>query len=140
MDRFPITIGRLAAEVGTAPENIRYYESQGMLSPPPRSASGYRQYSKEHLARLTFILRARDLGFSQAEVKTLLELARGSARRCDDVQRVAELHLADVQGKLADLKGIEKALSDLISHCERTGRVGKCPLVQALYKPYRHVK
>lgn len=132
---FPMTIGRLAVAAGTAAENIRYYEKQGMLPKPPRSAGGHRLYRESHLAQLTFILRARGLGFSQAEVKALLKLAHGSERSCKRVQRLAETHLVDIRDKLADLKRIEDALEGLIAHCKETGQANNCPIVEALYRP-----
>ncbi|HKI73976.1 MAG TPA: helix-turn-helix domain-containing protein [Pseudomonadales bacterium] len=132
-----MTIGRLAVAAGTPAENIRYYEKQGMMPEPPRSSGGHRLYHEPHLAQLSFILRARGLGFSQAEVKALLKLAHGSHRSCKRVQRLAEAHLADIREKLADLQRVEDALEGLIAHCEETGQTSNCPIIEALYRPIR---
>src|SRR2546429_9980506 len=75
-----IAIGRLAKHTGTNIETIRYYERVGLWSAPARSAGGYRLYGTEHLKRLNFIRRARTLGFSIDEVRTLLRLADGRKR------------------------------------------------------------
>src|SRR3546814_4513303 len=71
----PFSIGKLAKATGTKVETIRYYESVGLLAPPARTKSNYRAYSAQHLARLSFIRRARALGFSIEQVQELLKLA-----------------------------------------------------------------
>ncbi len=67
-------IGELANATATNVETVRYYEKIGLLAPPARSASNYRSYGNEHLARLSFIRRARDLGFTLEAVRELLTL------------------------------------------------------------------
>src|SRR2546426_7932005 len=98
-----LAIGRLAKHTGTNVETIRYYERIRLWAPPSRSAAGYRLYGTEHLKRLNFIRRARLLGFSIGEVRTLLRLADERKRPCAEVRVVAEAHLADVRAKMADL-------------------------------------
>jgi len=128
-----IAIGRLAKHTGTNIETIRYYERLGLWPVPPRSAGGYRLYAMEHLKRLNFIRRARALGFSIDEVRTLLRLADERKRPCAEVRVVAEAHLADVRAKLADLKAMERVLKETVARCaEGTGT--HCPLIDALYR------
>ena len=128
-----IAIGRLAKHTGTNIETIRYYERVGLWPAPARSASGYRLYGTEHLKRLNFIRRARLLGFSIGEVRTLLRLADERKRPCGEVRVVAEAHLADVRTKIADLKAMERVLKDTVARCaEGTG--SHCPLIDAFYR------
>src|SRR3546814_14968561 len=88
---FPYTTlfrsGKLAKATGTKVETIRYYESVGLLAPPARTKSNYRAYSAQHLARLSFIRRARSLGFSIEQVQELLKLADQKDISCSAVDR-----------------------------------------------------
>jgi MerR family mercuric resistance operon transcriptional regulator len=128
-----IAIGRLAKQTGTNVETIRYYERLGLWPVPPRTAGGYRLYGTEHLKRLNFVRRARVLGFSIEEVRTLLRLADERKRPCAEVRVVAGAHLADVRAKLADLRAMERVLKATVARCaEGTGT--HCPLIDALYR------
>ena len=128
-----IVIGRLAKDTGTKVETIRYYERVGLLPAPTRSEGGYRLYRVDHLKRLSFIRRARTLGFSIDEVRTLLRLADERKRPCAEVRVVAEAHLSDVRAKIADLKAMERVLKDTVARCaEGTG--SHCPMIEALYR------
>src|SRR2546429_5043204 len=118
MDRSDrIAIGRLAKHTGTNIETIRYYERVGLWPTPARSAGGYRLFGTEHLKRLNFIRRARTLGFSIGEVRTLLRLADERKRPCAQVRVVAATHLADVRTKNAGLKGMERVLRGTGAEC-----------------------
>ncbi len=128
-----IAIGRLAKNTNTNIETIRYYERVSLLPAPPRSAGGYRLYGTEHLKRLNFIRRARALGFSIGEVRTLLRLADERKRPCAEVRVVAEAHLADVRTKIADLKAMERVLKDTVARCA-DGTGSHCPLIDALFR------
>lgn len=126
-------IGRLSQRTGTTVETIRYYERIGLLPAPARSAGDYRLYEVGHAKRLTFIRRARALGFSIAEVRTLLRLADERKRPCAEVRVVAEAHLGDVRAKIADLKAMERVLRDTVARCAKdTG--SHCPVIEALYR------
>src|SRR5688572_27442780 len=97
----PLVIGELAARAGTTPETIRYYERVGVLPRPARSGGGrYRMYGSSDVERLTFVRRARELGFSLDEVRELLQLADHPERPCTDVDRLARAHLGAVDAKL----------------------------------------
>src|SRR6266705_4808204 len=128
-----MAIGRLAKHTGTNIETIRYYERVGLWPAPVRSAGGYRLYGTEHLKRLNFIRRARLLGFSIGEVRTLLRLADERKRPCAEVRVVAEAHLADVRNKIADLKTMERVLKETVARCA-DGAGSHCPLIHALYR------
>lgn len=128
-----IAIGKLAKHTGTNVETIRYYERMGLWAAPSRSAGGYRLYGTEHLKRLSFIRRARLLGFSIGEVRTLLRLADERRRPCAEVRVVAEAHLADVRSKIADLRTMERVLKETVARCV-DGSGSHCPLIDALYR------
>src|SRR4029077_17788736 len=108
-------------------------EREGLLPAPARSSGGYRLYSQDQLKRLTFIRRARWLGFSIAEVRKLLALADERKRPCAKVRVVAGAHLEDVRIKIADLRAMERVLRDTVARCA-DGRRADCPLIEALYR------
>jgi len=128
-----LAIGRLAKHTGTNVETIRYYERVGLWAAPSRSAGGYRLYGTEHLKRLNFIRRARLLGFSIGEVRTLLRLADERRRPCAEARVVAEARLADVRNKIADLRTMERVLKETVARCA-DGAESHCPLIDALYR------
>ncbi len=131
-----IGIGELAKQTGTCPETIRYFEKQGMLPAPARSAGGHRVYEESHELALTFILRARELGFSQAEVKQLLSLTQGE-RPCSHVREVTRQHLDKIRRRRLDLQRLERFLGELIGRCDEQPRAEDCcPVVDALQQPF----
>src|SRR5215207_8444673 len=98
------TIGKLSEGTGVHIETIRYYERIGLLPAPPRSEGGRRLYSTEHLARLIFLRRSRELGFSLEEIRTLLRLVEGGDYTCGDVKALTMQHLQNVRQKMRDLR------------------------------------
>src|SRR5512147_446122 len=114
-----LSIGDLAKATGTKVETIRYYEGIGLLPKPTRTAGNYRSYEPDHLSRLGFIRRARDLGFSLDEVRDLIRLADDRARPCGEIDAIAQRHLDDVERKIADLEQLRKELKSLIKQCHR---------------------
>lgn len=126
-----LTIGDLARATGTKVETIRYYERIGLLMAPARTGGNYRAYEASHLDRLSFIRRARDLGFSIEQVRTLLDLSDQKQRSCEAVDAIAREHLAEVERKIADLVALRRELRELISHC-RQGTIAECRIVEAL--------
>lgn len=128
-----IAIGAVSKHTGTNIETIRYYERIGLLPVPARSSGGYRQYGTAHLKRLNFIRRARALGFSIGEVRTLLRLADTRKRPCAEVRVVAEAHLKDVRAKIVDLRRMEKVLKATVARCAE-GTRSDCPVIEALYR------
>jgi Cu(I)-responsive transcriptional regulator len=127
----PLNIGALAKATGTTVEAIRWYERVGVLPAPERTSGNYRTYGAAHLERLSFVRRARDLGFTLDQVRELLQLADGPERPCDAVDRVARQHLEEVERKIADLEALRHELRDLIGQC-RHGTVAECRIIGAL--------
>nr|WP_315457929.1 helix-turn-helix domain-containing protein [uncultured Sphingorhabdus sp.] len=124
-------IGELANATSTKVETIRYYESIGLLAPPARSASNYRDYGGEHLNRLSFIRRARDLGFSLEAVRELLALSDNTHQSCEAVDLIASSHLAEVKRKIQDLSALRSELGRVIESC-RHGTIGDCKIIETL--------
>lgn len=127
-------IGDLARATGTKVETIRYYERIGLLPPPPRTPGNYRSYGKPQLGRLSFVRRARELGFSIEQVRALLDLADDQSRSCDAVDVIARQHLAEVERKLADLTALRSELTALLGQCQK-GTVADCRIIEALAPP-----
>ena len=124
-------IGELASATATKVETVRYYEKIGLLPPPARTSANYRAYGHEHLARLSFIRRARDLGFSLDAVRDLLALADERGKPCAAVDAIASGHLAEVELKIADLSAMREELRRLIGSC-RHNTVADCKIIETL--------
>ncbi|MDP1749192.1 MAG: helix-turn-helix domain-containing protein [Reyranella sp.] len=124
-------IGALSEETGVNIETIRYYERIGLLRKAARSAAGYRLYRAGDVARLCFVRRARDLGFSLEDVRRLLALADRESRSCEGAKEIAEAHLEEVRAKLVDLRQMERVLAATVKACGR-GAVPDCPLLGSL--------
>jgi Cu(I)-responsive transcriptional regulator len=131
MQQGSLAIGDLGRQTGTKVETVRYYERIGLLSPPARTAGNYRAYTTDHLNRLSFIRRARDLGFSLEQVRTLLDLSDDRKRSCDAIDSIAKEHLAEVDRKIVDLKALRRELNRMITQCS-CGTVADCRIIEAL--------
>lgn len=126
-----LAIGDLGRLTGTKVETIRYYERIGLLAAPERTAGNYRAYTTEHLNRLSFIRRSRDLGFSLEQIRTLLDLSDDRDRPCEAVDAIAKEHLAEVDRKIADLRALRRELSNMITQCH-CGTIAECRIIDAL--------
>lgn len=126
-----LTIGDLSKATGTKVETIRYYERIGLLAEPDRTSGNYRAYGKKDLGRLSFIRRARDLGFGLEQVRELLGLSDQKQRSCEAVDVIARDHLADVDRKLADLSALRRELDSIIRQCG-CGTIAECRIIEAL--------
>jgi MerR family mercuric resistance operon transcriptional regulator len=125
-----LTVGALADAAGVNVETVRFYQRKGLMPKPQRPAGGIRRYGQADLARLGFIKAGQRLGFSLDEVSELLKLEDGT--HCDEARRLAERKLRDVREKLAHLRRIQFALSQLIGRCGSTRGAMKCPLIASL--------
>lgn len=125
------TIGELAALSGCPLETVRYYERAGVIPEPPRTAGGRRLYGDEHVHRLQFVRRARELGFSLERTKRLLRLSERPEASCGEAQDIAKAHLHEVRQRLAELRRIEATLSRMVGECANAA-VQTCPIVQPL--------
>src|SRR3974390_2205479 len=106
-----------AEQAGVNVQTIRYYERRGLLPPPPRGTSGYRDLQPDTVRRVRFIKRAQDLGFSLDEIAELLELRGDTVRNRKRVRGVAERRLQQVERKIAELVAIRDVLRLLVHRC-----------------------
>ena len=127
-----LTIGRVARSAGLAIDTVRYYEREGLLEKPARTASGYRHYRPDVVARLRFIRQAKELGFSLREIKELLSLRVQPDTTCADIRKRASRKIATVDRKIEDLQRIKNALAKLASACKGKGPTSECPILEAL--------
>ncbi len=127
-----LSIGELAGRAGCLVETVRYYERAGIMPSPPRSQGGHRQYTFEHLKRLNFVRRCRDLGIDLARTRGLLGLVDEGGDTCAQVRGIANDHLAEIRGKLSDLRKMERVMKDMVAACD-DGKIPACPIIDALY-------
>ena len=128
-----ITIGKLAEATGVHLETVRYYERIGLMPLPTRTGAGYRSYEPEHVSRLNFIRRSRELGFTLDEVRGLLRLVDGHRYTCAQIHEITVRHAEDIRRKVADLRRLERMLTAMAAQCEG-GQVPECPIVDALFE------
>ncbi|HLF39694.1 MAG TPA: heavy metal-responsive transcriptional regulator [Burkholderiales bacterium] len=127
-----LTIGKVARSAGLAIDTVRFYEREGLLDKPARTASGYRHYTIDAVARLRFIRQAKDLGFSLSEIKELLALRVAPGKSCADVKARAEAKIADVEQRIAQLNRMKRALTKLATACSGRGPTSTCPILEAM--------
>jgi MerR family transcriptional regulator, mercuric resistance operon regulatory protein len=131
-DQTSLAIGEVSRTSGCKIETIRYYERIGLLSPPPRTAGRHRLYSQDHVKRLVFIRRGRNLGFSLDEIRSLLGLTGEGAPSCERVREITLAHAHDIRQKIDDLERMDRALRQLAEQCE-DGEAMDCPVIDALF-------
>ena len=127
-----LTIGKVAHRAAIGIETIRFYEREGLISDPPRSESGYRHYPEDTVARLRFIKKAKEIGFSLKEIGELLSLKAKRSGNCADVRRRAMDKIEDIDQKIAVLQAMREALTGLVEECSAKGPRSECPILNAL--------
>ncbi len=127
----PTTIGHLSRETGCSASTIRYYEQQGLMPAPMRSAGETRLYGPADKSRLEFIRNCTELGFSQTAIRELLGLADQPEASCTAVIRIAQAHLDEVDRRLARLSSLQLELQRMVDGC-RGGRVADCRIIEGL--------
>lgn len=126
-----MNIGRAAAATGVSAKRIRYYEQIGLLGKPKRNSSGYRVFDRDDLHTLTFIRRARRLGFSVPKITGLLQLWQDQGRSSADVKRLVETHIDELREKIGELQAMADTLQHLADRCDGDKRPD-CPILQDL--------
>lgn len=126
-----LSIGELSGETCVHIETIRYYERTGLLPKPPRTEGGRRVYDRAAVRHLSFVRRARDLGFSMLDIRGLLALGDPVEASCVDVCAVAEPHLEQIRQKIAALQRLETELVRAMARCDGTAGAA-CGVVEAL--------
>ena len=125
-----MNIGAAAEAAGLPAKTIRYYEEIGLIT-PDRTSAGYRDFADTHIHKLRFLARARGLGFSVEECRTLLALWEDQGRASADVKALAVAHLDRIDAKMAELADMRATLSDLVTACAGDGRPD-CPILKGL--------
>ena len=126
-----MNIGRAATLSGVSAKMLRHYESLNLLGRVARTDSGYRQYSQSDVHTLRFIKRARDLGFSMAEITELVSLWRNRRRASASVKRIAQSHMDDLAARIAAMQAMQRSLENLLCHCQGDERPD-CPILDDL--------
>ena len=125
-----MTIGRLAKEAGVNVETIRYYQRRGLIEEPQKPAGGHRRYLPSALRRIAFIRRAQTLGFSLAEVESLLKYSDG--RSWKETRQIAERKFANLNLHINQLRKMRDELKSLIDKSRDGKGRGSCPIISAL--------
>lgn len=128
-------IGTVARKCGVSIDTIRYYEREGLLPPPRRRPSGYREYGDGAVKRLRFIRHAKELGFSLEDIRELLSLSIDREQGVKGVKQRAQTRLAMVEERLAQLRRVRRGLKQLIVNCPGHGPLDECPILRALSGP-----
>lgn len=124
-----MNIGQAAKASGVSAKMIRYYEQIKLITPAHRTESSYRTYTDNDIHTLRFIRRARDLGFSVEQMKTLLALWRDRSRASADVKTIAMEHIAELERKAAAIQAMTETLKHLANHCHGDERPD-CPIIE----------
>jgi MerR family copper efflux transcriptional regulator len=125
-----MNVGQAARQSGLPAKTIRFYEEIGLIS-PDRAANGYRDYSADDVHRLSFLRRARGLGFSIEDCRHLMSLYRDKARSSHDVKEIARSHVSAIDAKIAELQSMRATLNTLITACHGNDRPD-CPILEDL--------
>jgi len=127
-------IGQLARDTATSIGTIRFYESEGLLAPPPRTSSNFRIYNVSHVERLGFIRCCRSLGMTLDEIRTLLEFKDQPRRSCSEINALLDLRIASVQAKIEELRSLEVQLRKLREQCDDARPGSECGILNRLSK------
>ena len=131
MSEAEFTIGHLARQTGVKIPTIRYYEQVGLMPEPRRSPANQRIYNNDHLLQLTFIRHCRELGFSQAAIRDLLELSDTPDRSCEVVSDIARTQRDEIDRRVRQLLSLRSELDQMITACTG-GQIKDCRIVEAL--------
>lgn len=124
-------IGEAAQRSGVSAKMVRHYESLGLLPAVHRTEAGYRQYGEAEVHTLRFIRRARDLGFSMAEIAELVKLWQNRRRSSADVRRIALRHVEELTRKMQEMEQMRRTLQHLV-HCCQGDQRPDCPILEEL--------
>ncbi len=125
-----MNIGEVATRAGLPRKTIRYYEEIGLIT-PLRDRNGYRAFRESDLHKLAFLARARALGFSIEDCRTLMALYEDESRASADVKRLAQEHLQQIDDKIGQLQSMRSTLDSLVQACAGDNRPD-CPILQDL--------
>ena len=126
------TIGELAKAADVGVQTIRYYERRGLIPKPPRSESGYRQYTPDTITLVKFIKRTQELGFSLNEITELISLKLEQTTDCGDIKSVAVSKISEIDSKIRTLREMKRALIKVVDICTEEGPLTDCPILEVM--------
>lgn len=126
----PFSIGRLARDTGVKVPTIRYYEDIGLLPAAPRTQSNRRTYDRSDVQRLRFIRHARELGFEIESIRQLMQLSSTPEAQCAEADQIAQLHLADIDSRIARLTALREEVARLVG-CD-SSKIAECRVIEVL--------
>lgn len=127
-----LSIGKLAKKAGVSVQAIRFYERNGLLPTPPRSASGYRQFPPETVRLVKFIKSSQELGLKLKEISKLLSITADAFATCSDIRDFALGKIEEIEAKIKQLKQIHNALIKMTGQCPGQGALSLCPILEAI--------
>lgn len=130
-------IGELAKSAKCDAQTIRHYEREGLLPPPERNESGYRDFRGSDLERLRFIRNCRGLEMPLKEIKTLLDYREHPDLGCGEVNEILSHHITTLEEKLVTLNNLHDTLLKLQQSCGSERRAGECGILESLESPDR---
>jgi Cd(II)/Pb(II)-responsive transcriptional regulator len=125
-------IGELALKAQCTVETVRYYEKEGLINKPGRTAGNYREYAKDHVERLRFIRNCRALDMTHSEIRTLLGFAENPIDSCGEINVLLDEHIGHVEERVRELKKLKRQLVDLRHRCNVDMSVDACGILQGL--------
>lgn len=128
-------IGELAQQTGVAVETLRYYEQQGLLAKPARTAANFRIYTAQHTEQVAFIRQCRFLDLSLAEIRILMGYKAAPEQACGEVNRLLDRHISNVQERIQSLQALEIHLLRLRERCSVEQAATECGILQELSQP-----
>lgn len=123
-----LTIGKLAKQTEVTIETIRHYQRMGILTEPAKPDDGYRVYPADAIARIRFVKRAQQVGFTLKEIATLLSL---DGAHCADVRQLAEQKYQQLDQQIRDLTVLRQVLGNLVENCQQTEPSSRCAILDA---------
>lgn len=126
-------IGQLAAQAGVTVQAIRFYERRGLLKKTARLASGYRSYSADAIQRIRFIKRSKELGYTLAEIGSLLELSQKRPHNTAKARAIVKTKIRDIEDKIRNLQRMRDELITI-------GRACGCGEAQPVCRVLEHLE
>jgi MerR family copper efflux transcriptional regulator len=124
-------VGAAAKYAGVGVQTLHYYEREGLIDPPGRSAAGYRLYSRAMIHRVRAIKRAQALGFTLREIRELIGIAE-DRRPLGEVAAVAQRRIVDIDSRIEQLQSVRDALCTAVEQCRCSGELSRCDVLAGL--------
>jgi MerR family Zn(II)-responsive transcriptional regulator of zntA len=116
-DGIVFQVGEVAQKLGINAQTLYFYERIGLMRSPPRTEAGYRLYSEADIERLSFILRAKDLGLTLAEIGEILTLKEGRSLTCREVHDRLLQKVQQIEAQIQKLQVLHDELLPLVDRC-----------------------